>query len=262
MRRLVHISDLHFGREQPELLEPLRQAIDAEQADLVAVTGDLTQRARRRQFRQARAFLDGLAAPWICVPGNHDVPLDKLWDRWFRPFKRYREIVSSDLTPVHEDAELLVVGLNTVDPFSWQRGKIRGRALRDACQRFAERDGVKVVLAHHPFQQSPETKKSLMRNAHSALTRLSDCGAQLVLSGHLHRWLAEPFLTEERESNLLQVHVGTGLSSRLRGQENDFAVLTLDPGAVEVRRMVAESGRFVCRSKDAYVQGPTGWQRV
>lgn len=259
-RRIVHISDLHFGREQPELLEPLRRAIDAERPDLVAVTGDLTQRARRRQFRQARAFLDQLTAPWMSVPGNHDVPLDKFWDRWIRPFHRYRQIVSPDLAPVHSDDEMTVIGLNTVDPFSWQRGRIRRSALRDVCRRFAQSDGFNVVLAHHPFEQSPESGKALMRHAHAGLTALSDCGAHLVLSGHLHRWLAQPFVTARQERHVLQVHVGTGLSTRLRGQENDFAVLTLDRNRIDVRRMVAEaSGAFACRSETTFHRIADGW---
>ena len=72
MRTLVHISDLHFGRTDPALLAPLRERIAKIAPHLVVVSGDLTQRARRWQFREAKAFLDTLPQPQIVVPGNQD----------------------------------------------------------------------------------------------------------------------------------------------------------------------------------------------
>ena len=82
MTRIAHISDLHFGRTDVELLNPLLAAVNGARPDLVAVTGDFTQRARVSQYREARAFLDRLEAPWMAVPGNHDVSLDNLWMRF------------------------------------------------------------------------------------------------------------------------------------------------------------------------------------
>jgi 3',5'-cyclic AMP phosphodiesterase CpdA len=73
MRVLVHLSDIHFGRVNPSLLAPLVKTINEIEPDLVAVSGDLTQRARSHQFREARAFLDSLPQPQIIVPGNHDI---------------------------------------------------------------------------------------------------------------------------------------------------------------------------------------------
>ena len=99
MRTIVHLSDLHFGRTRPDLLEPLVEAVNGAAPDLVAVSGDLTQRARGRQFREARAFLDRLAAPCLVVPGNHDVPLDHLLLRLFGPWRRYCRLIGSELEP-------------------------------------------------------------------------------------------------------------------------------------------------------------------
>lgn len=75
MRTIVHLSDLHFGRVDYGLVDPLIDAIREIRPDLVAVSGDLTQRARTAQFIEARRFLDALPKPLIAVPGNHDVPL-------------------------------------------------------------------------------------------------------------------------------------------------------------------------------------------
>ena len=117
MRTLVHLSDLHFGRLDSRLLPPLIQAVRAVSPDLVAVSGDFTQRARRRQFLEARAFLDALPFRTIVVPGNHDVPLYNLVARLASPLASYRRFISDDLEPTFQDDELVMIGLNTARAF-------------------------------------------------------------------------------------------------------------------------------------------------
>ena len=58
MRRILHLSDLHFGRTRPDLLDPLVALAADLSPDLVAISGDFTQRARRSQFVEAARFLD------------------------------------------------------------------------------------------------------------------------------------------------------------------------------------------------------------
>src|SRR5690242_18066107 len=99
MRVLVHLSDLHFGRVDEALLEPLRRKLHELSPSLVVVSGDLTQRARVRQFREARAYLDTLPRPQLVVPGNHDVPLYDVVRRFTSPLGNYRYFVSRDLQP-------------------------------------------------------------------------------------------------------------------------------------------------------------------
>ena len=103
MRTLVHLSDLHFGRTDPALIEPLLASIAAIAPDLVVVSGDLTQRARAAQFAEARAFLDRIAQPRIVVPGNHDVPLYRVWERFLSPLGKYKKHIGSDLEPTFVD---------------------------------------------------------------------------------------------------------------------------------------------------------------
>ena len=95
MRTLAHISDLHFGRLDRAVLPALARAIRAARPDVVVVSGDLTQRARRREFAEAREFLDCLPEPQIVVPGNHDVPLYDVASRWLRPLASYRHHISA-----------------------------------------------------------------------------------------------------------------------------------------------------------------------
>ncbi|EPX86812.1 metallophosphoesterase family protein [Salipiger mucosus] len=259
MKRVAHVSDLHFGRTDHALRHALIEAVNAAKPDLVAVTGDFTQRARRRQYSAARAFLERIEAPWMAVPGNHDISLDNLWQRFFRPWRRYREFICDDLCPVHVQDGLVVVGLNTVNRFRWQSGRVRWLQMRTVSRVFSEHEGIKVVLAHHPFEQDADIKKTLMRDAERAMERLSDCGADLVLSGHLHRWRTEPFLSAKHGAQVLQVHVGTGLSTRLRGQDNDFALLDLDADTADVTRMVARQGRFVPEGTRHFRVRDGGW---
>lgn len=236
MIRLLHLSDLHFGRARAELFEPLVEAVNRLAPDLVAISGDFTQRARRSQFRMARAFLDRLEPPVLSVPGNHDVPLENLPLRVVAPFLGYRRWISRTLEPVFTKDGTTVVGLNTVNPYVWQSGKVGRRAVEHACAAFEGReDTVRVIVAHHPFEHGPDVEKKPMRGAAAAIDELARCGADIVLTGHLHTWRAEPFAERAGRRGAVQVHAGSGLSTRVRGEENDFNLLT-----VEGRRLLVE----------------------
>src|SRR3989304_4029862 len=113
MRTIVHLSDLHFGRLDARIIAPLVERITSIHPDLIAVSGDLPQRARRRQFQQASAFLDRLPFPKIVVPGNHDVPAFNMAARIFDPFGGYRRWISPDLEPAYIDNEVAMIGLNS-----------------------------------------------------------------------------------------------------------------------------------------------------
>jgi 3',5'-cyclic AMP phosphodiesterase CpdA len=265
MARLIHISDLHFGRTRPELLRPLIRQLNEIEADLIAISGDLTQRARSSQFRAARAFIDRLQAPVLVVPGNHDVPLDDLFTRMVFPFRRYRKWIDRELEPHFENDAITVTGMNTVNPYAWQRGRVGSRAVRRVCSAFAgERDRVRIVVAHHPFEHQPTDTKVLMKGAGKAVDALAECGADVILTGHLHSWRAEPFAERVGRRGALQVHAGTGLSTRLRGEENDFNVLTVRPGEVTVERHAAGHGAesFERVQRAVFRSGPQGWSAV
>src|SRR5258706_14178026 len=116
MPTVVHLSDLHFGRVDARLVAPLVRSIQAIAPDLIAVSGDLTQRARRSQFVQARAFLQQLPFPRIVVPGNHDVPLYNVAARFLSPLRGYRHYIERALEPVFMDEEIGVGGLINARP--------------------------------------------------------------------------------------------------------------------------------------------------
>ncbi len=262
MRRILHISDLHFGRTREDLLEPLIAQINDLAPDMVAFSGDLTQRARVGQFEQAAAFIDRLTPPVLSVPGNHDTPLDNPWLRFVKPFGRYRSIVSQDLEPSFEDDEVALIGVNTVNRFAWQSGKISRRTTRRVCSAFlGAPDGrTHVVMMHHPLEHDIGTEKKLMRGARAAVASLGRCGADVVLSGHLHNAQVAPLTAAP---GVLLVQAGTGLSTRLREDINSFNLLHIGPGRIKVERYGAESApRFEIIETARFAKAKSVWRQV
>jgi 3',5'-cyclic AMP phosphodiesterase CpdA len=241
MRTVVHLSDVHFGRVDDRLVAPLVEAIRAIAPNLVAVSGDLTQRARRSQFRQARAFLDQLPSPQLVVPGNHDVPLFNLASRFLDPYGPYRRYISPDLEPVYADEELIAVGLNSARalPFHGGGRLNEGQVARAAARlRAAPPGAVRMVVTHHPFDlPAGHSDEHLIGRSGMAMQHLAAAGADLFLAGHLH--VSHVGHTAERYRiaghSALIVQAGT-LSTRARGEVNTFNVLRLARPRITVER--------------------------
>lgn len=264
MTRILHLSDLHFGRTRADLVQPLLDEIDVLEPDLVVVSGDLTQRARASQFRAARAFLDQMPEPVLVVPGNHDVPLWNLFARLLHPFSRWNRHIGTELEPTWRDDDVIVAGVNTVNPFVWQAGKLSPSTVRRVCDAFDSRPaGHRIVALHHPLDHAPGTKKQPVPGAAHAISELSRCGTDIVLSGHLHAFRAVAHLPTEGGATLL-VQAGTGLSTRVRGEPNDFNLLTLHPDAVAIDRYVAldDATRFTVAERPRFRRGAAGWEAV
>ena len=262
MTRIALLTDLHFGRASPDLVQPLLDTIDAEAPDLVALAGDFVQRARTDQFEMAEAFVARIKQPWIAVPGNHDIPLFNLPERLIAPRRAYHRHIARETEPQAELADALVIGVDTTHRFSHQRGLIRPRQIERVARAIREtRDRTVIVMAHHPFHQKPEVEKKVMKHAARALETWADCGPHVILSGHLHTWTVEPFLAEKNRSMTLQVHCGTGLSTRLRGTPNEFAMLDVEGPSFTARRFTAdpETKRFTCHSASHFRRGGSGW---
>lgn len=238
MARVLHLTDLHFGYHRTALVEPLLARISDLRPDLVVAGGDLTHRAWPGQMRQARAFLDRIAAPVICMPGNHDMPLWNVAARLFWPFAGYRRHFGPVLTPVGRVGDVGVTALNSADPYAWQRGKIRageiGRVIGNL-----DPLGTNIVALHHPLQQLPQVDKAPALRAAEALHRLEQAGAHVILSGHLHRWAVDAVLETGRHPRLLQIQTGTALCARPSDGQNEFALLEIDGPRLRLERHVS-----------------------
>ena len=277
MRTLVHLSDLHFGRVDPIVVDALRETVRSIAPDLVAVSGDFTQRARSRQFTDARRFLDSLPTPQLIVPGNHDVPLHNVLARFFNPLGGYRHHMTDDLQPHYIDPELVVIGTDTTRSFTIGGGGIRRRELRRIrellqtarlrASRFGEAssDRVTILVAHHPFDE-PHAGKAFgrARPGAEAVEQLACDGVDVFLTGHLHVTFAGP--TAKRYNiggrSAIIVEAGTATSTRVRGEPNAFNVLRIDRQEIVVEHLVwqAPLGTFAKGEVQRFEHAADGWR--
>ena len=267
MRTLAHLSDLHFGRVDHALLEPLAASVKAAHPDVVVVSGDLTQRARTAQFVQAAAFLAGLPSPQVVVPGNHDVPLFDIAARLLHPLDKFRRLIEPTLLPTHVDEEIAVLGLNTARALVMKNGRIDAAqvaALRETLCALPD-EVVKVVVAHHPFDVAPHLDENLLvGGARSAMAMFAECGVDLLLAGHLHA--SHSGGTGARHAlagyEALMVSAGTATSTRVRGESNSFNVLHVTKHRIEVEqhRWQPRLGQFEVAGRAAFERQDNAWR--
>ena len=241
MRTLVHLSDLHFGKVDDELLAPLRATVEAIAPDLVVVSGDLTQRAKSEQFEAARAYLDTLPGPQIIVPGNHDISLYNVFRRFVQPLTRYKRYITDDLSPTFVDEEIAVLGINTARSLTWKDGRVNKEQLASMHAAFESlpESVTRVVVTHHPFDL-PESADNddLVDRAPMAMRAFADAGVDLLLAGHLHMSHAGNTADRYKISDFaaLVVQAGTATSTRGRGEVNSFNAIRIQPQRIEVDR--------------------------
>ena len=241
MRTIVHLSDLHFGRVNESLLQPLQELTVKLAPDVVVVSGDLTQRAKTEEFKAARAFLDALPGPQIVVPGNHDIPLYNVASRFLTPLRNYTRYVTLDLAPEYVDEEIAVLGINTARSLTFKDGRINHDQVAQIRQRMSAVDPhlTRIIVTHHPFDL-PDSfdQDDLVDRAPMAMAAFAECGVDLLLAGHLHASHAGNSARRYKISGYaaLVVQAGTATSTRGRGESNSFNVIRVEPDMVQVER--------------------------
>jgi 3',5'-cyclic AMP phosphodiesterase CpdA len=267
---LLHISDLHFGPMYHHDVGERLQAFAAElQPGVIVVSGDLTQRARREQFREAREYLDRLpGVPTIVTPGNHDVPLYRVRERLVSPFKLYREYIDDELNSVTSVPGAFFVSLNSTSP---RRAIVNGRISTaqlefagGAFQR-AEENDLRVVVAHHHFSPPPDFEGGdVMPRAKRALDYFITQKVDLILGGHMHRAYIgnslDVYPGPDRGHGIVIVQAGTATSRRGRARErekNSFNVLRLDGETIRITHYMyfEEAGDFLPTSRHLFFRG-------
>ncbi|WP_027062416.1 metallophosphoesterase family protein [Mesorhizobium loti] len=269
MKTLVHLSDLHFGKTDSQVVEAIASEVRAIGPDLLVVSGDLTQRARKDEFLQARAFLDSFAGPRLVVPGNHDVPLWNVFARALTPLARYKRYIAADTDPFYADAEIAVVGINTARSLTIKDGRINVRQLEAAAEKFAHLsdDITRIVITHHPFEGLDfEGDDGIVGRASLAMNAFSRSGVDIILSGHqhLHRAgsSARRYLIDGYAALLIQA--GTAVSSRRREAANSFNIICIHRPEIslECRSWRSPRGGFETSARYSFRHGPDGWRML
>jgi 3',5'-cyclic AMP phosphodiesterase CpdA len=265
MTTLAHVSDLHFGAESPEIVEGLLQDLVAVEPSLVAVSGDLTQRARRKEFMAARLFLSRIPFPKLVVPGNHDIPFFDVVNRFARPLARFRRYVGQEVDPFFSTEAVAVLGMNTARSNTWKNGRVSVAQIDDLRRRLGRVPPhvVKVLVTHHPFLPPPgDPSPPLVGRAAEALRAAEACGVDLVLAGHLHRGYTGDIRTHHVgiRRAILVAQAGTATSHRVRNEANSYNVIRLSPERLGFSLRVWDGKRFQGAPFVEYVKKGFDWR--
>jgi 3',5'-cyclic AMP phosphodiesterase CpdA len=231
MLNILHLSDLHFGKPYlPRVGEALLRMAHAMSPDLLVVSGDLTQRAKRREYEAVRAYLDRLPdVPHVVVPGNHDVPLYRIWERLARPHQLYKTYITKELDTILRLDDAIIVGLDTSSPYrALSNGRIRSRQLDLCAEAFAlvPEDVYRIVVIHHHLAPAPDYEKvELMPRSKDILEALTGLKVDLILAGHLHRSYIinslDIYAGADRDHGIIIAQSGTTTSRRGRARERE-----------------------------------------
>jgi len=269
MSTVVHLSDLHFGRTDPRVVAALEETVMRLAPSVVVVSGDLTQRAKTAQFAEAQRFLASLPCPQVIVPGNHDVPLYNLVARLARPLARYRRLITPNLQPHVVREDLAVFGLNTTRSWTVKGGLARASDVQRVSNALRGLGGsiVKMVVAHHPFGATSEDAPPGLDPEHgpqdAALTALTEAGADVFLTGHLHVSYAGQRAARFQAGGRTAIVLGAGTatSTRVRGEPNAFNVLRVTEARIAIERFdwSASAAAFRPETPVGFERTPTGW---
>ena len=226
MRIIAHISDLHFGYNDPVLATALIQALDEIKPHVVVVSGDLVEHATEAEFKSVRDFLEKLPGPQIIVPGNHDLPFYNLWRRFTEGLTKYRQFITDDPAPTFIDDEIAIVGADSAHLWPVKGGKITDAQLDDLLERFATFPAglIRVLVTHHPFDlPEPSNPYLLIGHSRRAVSRLAPV-VDILLAGHVHLSSSGSTSTRYKMEGhaMVFVQAGTAISDRNKGEANSL----------------------------------------
>jgi 3',5'-cyclic AMP phosphodiesterase CpdA len=270
MRTIAHLSDLHFGRDDPPVAEGLLRDLSERTPSVTVISGDFTQRARAGQFRRAAAYRAKLPWPQVVIPGNHDLPLFNLLARALWPRRNYRRFIEPTTNPLWTDEELAIVGIDstrriapTFDGF-WKDGSISREQLARAKAQLlgVPKERFRVVVTHHPFVPPPAARvHGIVLRARRALRELETCGADLLLAGHLHMAYLDDVRThhEAVRRSMLSVQAGTAISTRRRKEPNAWNLITVEGERVTIEVRAWTGERFEAATTRRFTRRAGAW---
>lgn len=266
--RVLHVSDLHFGSPADlDVVASIEGLIAQQRFDVVAISGDVAQRARAGEFQRAAVFLrDARAVSRVLVvPGNHDVA----W--WRSPlhvrgsatmYEPYRRYIDRELEPVLRVPGATFVGLNTahgvsVRTLTWNLrdisiiGDLHDRQIARARAEFeaSPDDDVRVIVMHHNPVRGELSQRHGLKHTRHVLGAFAAIGVDLVLCGHDHQE-AINYVEHTRRGTVVST-AGT-VSNRSRGgRPSSVNVIAIAPAAIDVTTWIWSS------ADHALVEGPS-----
>ncbi|MFY2764273.1 metallophosphoesterase family protein [Arenimonas sp. MALMAid1274] len=222
MSLLLQVSDPHFGTERADVVQALAALAETKRPDVLVLSGDITQRARRSQFDAAARLCDRLAiARHVVIPGNHDIPLFDLATRLFNPYRLYRRTFGDALEPELDLPDLLVLAVKTTRRYRHKNGEVSPAQVERVAARLrqAAPGQLRVVVTHQPLDVPYRHEEhNLARGHETAVHAWVQAGADVVMGGHIHlpfiRPLSARYPTLRRRAWCVQA--GTAVSTRVR----------------------------------------------
>lgn len=245
--RFAHLSDIHFGGENPEATQAAADHVNAAGVDLTVISGDLTRYGEEPEFDAAVRWLQGLTAPVLITPGNHDAPYIAWMERLTSPFRRFERAIGPARRQLWASGEAVVVGVNTargVQPrLNWSKGRIARVQVSDAVQILAGSPApLRMVVVHHPLTEmlgGPMTAR--VWGGEDAARRLAEARVDLVLSGHIHAPFVWPY--PWGDGRTYAAGAGT-LSVRERGTPPGFNMVDVERAAIRIAALAWTGSHF------------------
>ncbi|RJF99682.1 metallophosphoesterase family protein [Noviherbaspirillum saxi] len=273
MSIIAHLSDTHFGTEIPFVVEALRKALQRLQPDVVIVSGDVTQRARKHEFQSARQFLDTLSAPAVLViPGNHDIPLFNVFARTAWPYRNYCEAFGKS-HQIWAGSDMVILALDSTTPLRHTRGRLDISQLSALASQIpaSDTEPLRIACAHQPLHTAwPEDLHEILIGAGDAAQAFARHRIDIVLSGHVH----VPLVTTTHAAfpavprHFILCGAGTAVSHRTRpAAPNSFNVITssgnTDPASVSIAiwRLDAAVAEFIAEPESSFFRSANGWHQ-
>ena len=261
MITLAHLSDLHFGRERPEVVAGLFASLIEQQPEAVIISGDLTQRAKQSEYAAAEQFLSEIKTTRLIVPGNHDISAFNLLERFLCPWVKWQKIFGEPLESELDNPEVLLLGINTTRKWAsfldWSRGRISNEQINNILSRFQEEppDKLRLLVTHHPFWlPTDQHHRGLIGNRDLALTSLGNGSLDMIISGHVH------MAYNQVQKGIIISHAGSSTSNRLLpGHSNSYKIIRGERSSLNIYLFVWEGKKFSCKNVDKFIRQADGW---
>lgn len=225
--RIIHISDLHFGMNNPAIIEAFFQDVVLLQPQIIIISGDLTQRARPEEFQKLSEFLHRFSVPLLIVPGNHDIPLYNPVSRFAHPFKQYKQYISPQLEASYADKEVNILGINSATPYKIKDGTLSKKSLERINSHFSSTSKqLNILFFHHNLKYFSGMHQPL-NNAEEFLCYLKESAIHIVCTGHLH-YGNLTLITKNTGDQCALLHAGSTFCQRTKDGKNSFYFITTD----------------------------------